>query len=437
MTLFRDSGGDVSYGYDEVNNLKILLEPGAPTAATFDYDENNRRKKVTFPTNPQTVVNLTYDDSGRQKTIKATAGTTTLTDYIYSYSKNGVDTALRQSVTDSGVTTTYGYDLLNRLTSASGGISRSYVYNSDFNRTSKTESGSTTSYTHNDPNQLTAAGSTTYTYDGNGNTTSSTSGWALTYNTANQTTSIKKPSGASTLSPLVYAGQDQTELVQAGTDTFVTTMLGISSAIASTNGGSDIVNEDTTSPKKGTTDYYTRDNSGNLISLRTGGTSYYYLVDGLGSVVGLVNSTGTKVNTYKYDPYGIQMSVSQTVSNPWRYAAGFYHGLTGMTKFGARYYNPELGRFTQRDPSGKDLPYAYAGCDPVNHTDPTGLDTGNQLADACIEGAVGAAFTTAIGAGITALVTGGVTLPAAAAATAGAAIAGCVGGVVVKFMQES
>lgn len=29
-----------------------------------------------------------------------------------------------------------------------------------------------------------------------------------------------------------------------------------------------------------------------------------------------VISTGTKVNSYRYDPYGIQMNVSQTVSNP-------------------------------------------------------------------------------------------------------------------------
>jgi RHS repeat-associated protein len=69
----------------------------------------------------------------------------------------------------------------------------------------------------------------------------------------------------------------------------------------------------------GSTQYYTRENGGNVISLRS------------------------------------------------------YDTATGLTKFGARYYNPDLGRFTQRDPSGEDLPYAYAGCDPVNHTDWTGL----------------------------------------------------------------
>jgi RHS repeat-associated protein len=81
------------------------------------------------------------------------------------------------------------------------------------------------------------------------------------------------------------------------------------------------------------------------------------------------------------------------VANPWRYAGGFYDGQTGLTKFGARYYDPDLGRFTQRDPSGKDLPYAYAGCDPVNNTDPTGLDTCSQLtAAATVLGLVAAGF---------------------------------------------
>src|SRR6266545_4918487 len=64
-----------------------------------------------------------------------------------------------------------------------------------------------------------------------------------------------------------------------------------------------------------------------------------------------------------------------TVANPWRYASGLFDSQTGLTKFGARYYDPDLSRFTQRDPSGQDLPYAYAGCDPVNNVDPTGFCT--------------------------------------------------------------
>jgi RHS repeat-associated protein len=41
------------------------------------------------------------------------------------------------------------------------------------------------------------------------------------------------------------------------------------------------------------------------------------------------------------------------VVNPWRYAGQYQDISTGLYKMGARYYQPELGRWTQRDPSGR------------------------------------------------------------------------------------
>jgi hypothetical protein len=195
-----------------------------------------------------------------------------------------------------------------------------------------------------DAHQLTSAGSTTYSYDNNGNTSGSSSGWAFSYNSLDQATSITKPGGTA-LSSLTYGGADQTERRAAGTTTYGTSALGVTSASAPA-GTAVPVGADTVNPAPGTTHNYTRDNSGGLISLRTNGARYYYLVDGLGSVVALVNSSASKVNSYSYDPYGVQLSASQQIANPWRYASGYYDGSTGLTKFGARYYNPGLGRFT-------------------------------------------------------------------------------------------
>jgi RHS repeat-associated protein len=65
---------------------------------------------------------------------------------------------------------------------------------------------------------------------------------------------------------------------------------------------------------------------------------------------------------------------TEAVPNPWRYAAGYRDADTGFTKFGARYYDPSVGRWTQQDPSGQDAnPYMYVGGDPVNLVDPEGL----------------------------------------------------------------
>jgi RHS repeat-associated protein len=124
--------------------------------------------------------------------------------------------------------------------------------------------------------------------------------------------------------------------------------------------------------------------------MRAGAARYYYLLDGLGSVVGLVNTAGVKVNSYRYDPYGEQIAPSQQVANPWRFASGEFDGQTGLTKFGARYYDPTYGRFTQRHPSGKDLSYAYGSCNPVNFTDPTGLQ-GSWGDSSCIISLLGLA----------------------------------------------
>jgi RHS repeat-associated protein len=340
---------------------------------------------------PTPAIVATNDSSGAK-----------LSSFSYDYTKNGVDTALRQSVTDLSGTTTYSYDKLNRLTKATGpSMARAYDYDENFNRTSKTEDGTTTSYDYNDANELTKGGSTTYSYDADGNLTGSSSGWSLSHNAVNsQTTTITAP-GKAEHQPLQYGGADQTERRRAGSVVYGTSALGVSSAtsLQSLNFPNGAAPDDM-EPAPGTSSFYTRDNSGNLISLVANGSRYYYLVDGLGSVVGLVNGSAQKVNSYSYDPYGLPLLVSQQVANPWRYAAGFYDGPTGLTKFGARYYDPGLGRFSQRDPSGKDLPYAYASANPVNNTDPTGLATDSEANDAfgIIGGAIAAAAVGALAA---------------------------------------
>lgn len=62
-------------------------------------------------------------------------------------------------------------------------------------------------------------------------------------------------------------------------------------------------------------------------------------------------------------------------------AGGYYDSITGLTKFGIRFYDPQFGRWTQRTPIGGTLqetlkanPYVYADNDPVNEVDPNGRD---------------------------------------------------------------
>ena len=110
----------------------------------------------------------------------------------------------------------------------------------------------------------------------------------------------------------------------------------------------------------------------------------------------MVSSTGVKTASYAYDPYGRTRTAtgSASAANAFRYAGGLYDTTTGATKFGARYYDPNTGRFTQPDPSGQEQnPYSYAGNNPINYRDPNGLSFGDFLAGAGLVLGVAALFT--------------------------------------------
>jgi RHS repeat-associated protein len=102
-----------------------------------------------------------------------------------------------------------------------------------------------------------------------------------------------------------------------------------------------------------------------------------HLPDGSrGSFRPFVRSAQAAAATYSYDSWGnTTSSGAQAATNPWTYAGGYNDTTSNRIKFGARYYNPFRGRFTQVDPSGQEANrYTYVGCNPINATDPTGLD---------------------------------------------------------------
>ncbi len=170
---------------------------------------------------------------------------------------------------------------------------------------------------------------TTYSYDADGNLMASTPGQSYTYNIKNQTTAIGSDS-------YTYSGATQDERVQVNSTSYVYSLLGLSSQTDSS----------------GTT-YYTRCSCSQLLDeVKPDGSKYYYLFDGLGSVIGMTNSSGTLVNFYDYDPYGqiLGQMEQNGLNNPWKYVGGFNEADTGLTKFGTRYDDPNLGRWTQQNP---------------------------------------------------------------------------------------
>ena len=150
--------------------------------------------------------------------------------------------------------------------------------------------------------------------------------------------------------------------------------------------------------------YFSYDATGNVVSVdysNNGGTSsttYYYVRNAQGDIIGLVNSSGKRVVTYEYDTWGKLLSITGSLPNslgtlnPFRYRGYVYDTETGWYYLQSRYYDPELGRFISSDvylSTGQGIighnAYAYCGNNPVSRE-----DTEGEFWNLVIGGVVGA-----------------------------------------------
>ena len=112
--------------------------------------------------------------------------------------------------------------------------------------------------------------------------------------------------------------------------------------------------------------------------------TYYFQRNLLVDVIGIYNTSGTKVGGYAYDAWGnctITLNTNGIATkNPIRYRGYYYDEDTELYFLNARYYSPAWHRFISPDdtsyldpemPNGLNL-YAYCNNDPLNYIDPTG-----------------------------------------------------------------
>ena len=92
--------------------------------------------------------------------------------------------------------------------------------------------------------------------------------------------------------------------------------------------------------------------------------------------------TGTVVQEMDYSPFGRVVSDTNPGFQPFGFAAGLYDADTGLVRFGARDYDPEVGRWTAKDPigfaGGDTNLYGYVLGDPINGVDTLGLWGGSS-----------------------------------------------------------
>ncbi|HEX7281612.1 MAG TPA: RHS repeat-associated core domain-containing protein, partial [Vicinamibacterales bacterium] len=281
-------------------------------------------------------------------------------------------------VEDAGRTIDFSYDSLFRLTretiTEAGGTSAtvSYGYDAIGNRISRSGPAGSITASFDANGRMLHSGTETFAYDAAGNLLTRNGPAGLTsyqYDGLNQLVSAVSPTGQTQ-----YAFNAMGHQVQK-TDASGTTHYLVDPF------GADNLSQVLREAGPSSTVEYVRAGNTLLSAQRAGGTSYY-LHDGRMSTRLLADAAGSVTDRYDYDAFGNVLARSGATPNEYLFAGQQLDAALRLYDLRARYYDPNAGRFTSRDPHpgqifdpGSLHPYTYAHNDPVNRSDPSGLFT--------------------------------------------------------------
>jgi RHS repeat-associated protein len=251
--------------------------------------------------------------------------------HLYTYDANG------NRLTGPVGTSTYTYDDQDRLLTQSSVLStQDFTYTANGELASKTDTSTNTS--------------TTYDYDAFGNLRSVTlpDGTQIEYVIDGQNRRVSKKVNNALAQGFLYDGQLR--------------------VVAELDGSGAVVSRFIYGSKVNVPDYMIKDR-----------VTYRILSDHLGSPRLVINVTdGAIVQRIDYDEFGNILPSSTNLGfQPFGFAGGLYDLDTKLTRFGARDYDAETGRWTAKDPirfGGNDTNlYGYVLSDPINLIDFSGL----------------------------------------------------------------
>jgi RHS repeat-associated protein len=401
-TAMTDATGQSTFSYDSLGRLTSVTDGDNQTVG-YAYDLGDRQTTVTYPGGD--AVARSYDAADRLTSITDWLGNTTSYDYdaddnqttvTYPASTNDVEhndydnagRLLAQTLTHDGTQRArfaYAHNNADQLTSQTdtGELQAAHAY--DYDTQGRLIADGPQAFDYDDAGNLTELRETTLSFDAADRLTTATHAGTVTsydYDLAGNRTRTT-PSTGGQIVDYAYDQADQLTSVDDHTGT----------PISYTYAGDGLRASKT---KNSYTSRFTWDRSAGLpVLLAKDATRYVYDQDGLaieqiaaddtvsylhhdrlGSTRLVTDANGETQATYAYDAYGNRTTTDGSSSVPFGYTGQYTDTDTGLIYLRARYYDPHTGQFITRDPiEGLTLdPYRYAGNDPINNTDQSGLD---------------------------------------------------------------
>ena len=386
------SDGYASYAYDAEFNLQYLSNNTTGKTITFGYDLLKRTNSITYDDFGGNTVLYEYDNNSNVTAITYPGGFKVGYEYdaldrlirVYNFTNNNNfatytyynDGRLKDQVNGNGTKTVYRYDGYGRLdsignyTSSNANIA-SYKFTLDNvgNHLSETNhepalpimaalqtEGFT--YVHDSLNRMNNRGTTSFTYDNNGNNNAAAGQWNSNY------TFDTKDNLLTSTAPVLSCEYDGLENRRRKNDTlYVLDILGGSNVLMETDAA-------------GTPLAYYIHGLGLICRLDAAQANpAYYHYDYRGSTTAITNSSESVTHSYRYGAFGeMLLATESSFKNPYRYVGKYGVQYEGDSLYfmRARYYNAVKGRFFGEDIEWSTNLYEYVENNPLRYIDING-----------------------------------------------------------------
>lgn len=377
-------GNTVRYEYDLAGNVTRLTYPGNESVTRtydnagrlasvtdwlsgvtrFGYDPDSELTRIVQPEASGNSDAYSFDNAGRVSSASFRQGTTQLASLTYTRDNTGLPTNEPQTgLPGSNMTGTY--TALDQLATAQGSA---YSYDAADNLT---QLAGTRPLSYDEANELregpvppgSAGVTATFGYDRDGNRTSATpaGGSATTYgyDQADRLVSYVAPS------------------VERRTYAYDGDGLRVSKTVSSTveRFAWDHVSDELPLLLSDGTNRYVYGVDGQPLEQIDGSGKVTYLHhDAIGSTRMLTEARGAATATFSYAAYGALTGSTGTQTTPLGFAGEYTDAESGLQYLRARSYDPATGQFLSRDPltSVTGQPYGYASGSPLAYADPSG-----------------------------------------------------------------